>query len=613
MININDIKSPDFLKQLNIDELNNLCDEIRKVILEKVSLNGGHLSSNLGVIELTVALHYVFDAPRDKIIFDVGHQTYAHKILTGRIKGFDNLRSRNGVSGFPKYSESQYDCFEVGHSSTSISAMLGFIEARKVNKDINKIIAVIGDGSIENGLALSSLNYLSSLNNKEQALIIINDNEMAIGESVGGLSKTFNKMRINKSYNNFKKNVPVNIKKLLRPFKNKVFNMIYRKDFSLGNNIKYIGPIDGHNIRLLIEYLKYCKNYNGPVILHVKTIKGKGYKFAEDDKIGLYHGVSKFNLNDGYNNNSNDDNFISYSNLAVNAVSKYIDNNEELKDRIRVITPGMLYGTGLYLIKDKYQDKIIDMGIQEEASVVSAAAMSRNGLIPFIFTYSTFIQRAYDQINHDVARSNNHVIFMLDRAGIVSGDGDTHQGIFDLGLFNMLPNVVIANPSNKSEMNDLVELAVTNKCPFVIRYPKGNVRSDITSNKINTIGKWNIVKDIKNINIITYSNYVNEFKTVIEEDESLNNIGLINSLFVKPIDLELLNKLHNKTIIIYEDVIEKGSLGEEIIKYNYSHKAEMNIICYNVKDYVETGTLDEIKSANNLNIKNVIELIKKYK
>jgi len=576
MFNICDIKSPDFLKKLNMNELKNLCDDIRKFILEKVSLNGGHLSSNLGVVELTVALHYVFDFKNDKLIFDVGHQTYTHKILTGRSSGFNKLRSLNGVSGFLKYQESEYDAFEAGHSSTSISAMAGFMTSRKaLNKDYN-IVSVIGDGALQNGVALSGLNYLLSQEKKDKGIIIINDNEMAISKNVGGLSKFL-----------------------------KDFNIKLEDELLQG--VKYVGLVDGHNLQELIDVLNKNKDYDGLVIIHVKTKKGKGYKFAEEDSVGLYHGVSPFNIESGKTNLNDEKTF---SEIACECLKKYLNQY----DNIRVITPGMLYGTGLSEIYDEFKDKIIDVGIQEENAVIMASAMSRDGIIPIVFTYSTFIQRAYDQINHDIARSNSHCVFMLDRAGIVPNDGNTHQGIFDISMLLPIPNIIIASPSNKEEMDDLINLSIETKAPFVIRYPKATLENNYNYTKIDRVGKWNIIRNISEINILSYGNLINEInnslKTLIGEDETLNNVGLINSIFIKPMDFEVLEKLHNKTLIIYEDSIDKSSLYSEIVLYNYTHNANMNIICYNLKDYVETGTLNELRNKYNLNIESIINLIK---
>ena len=326
MFDLKEIKSPEFLKSLSINDLTNLSDDIRKFILEKVSQNGGHLSSNLGVVELTVALHYVFNSPYDKMIFDVGHQIYTHKVLTGRTEKFDNLRKLNGLSGFPKYSESEHDVFEAGHSSTSISALCGFLEAKRLGAAMGEVIAIIGDGSFQNGLALSGLNFLSSLPKNQKAIIIINDNDMSISKNVGGLANSFNRMRVNRSYNAFKNRVPEGIKFVLHPFKKSIWRMVYKNN-SMFNELgfKYIGPIDGHNIKELVKYLEFAKKHPKTVVLHVKTIKGKGYKPAEDDKIGLYHGLGAFDLETGKLLKQNPENVESFSAVVAKSLNNILE------------------------------------------------------------------------------------------------------------------------------------------------------------------------------------------------------------------------------------------------------------------------------------------------
>ncbi len=602
MIDINDIKSPDFLKSLSIDDLQKLSDEIRKFILDKVSQNGGHLSANLGVVELTVAMHYVFNSPYDKFIFDVGHQVYTHKILTGRSKGFDKLRTMQGISGFPKYNESEHDAFEVGHSSTSISALCGFVEAKKMGADIGEIIALIGDGSFQNGLALSALNFLSSLDKKDKSIVIINDNDMSISKNVGGLANSFNKMRVNRSYLAFKKHVPETIKFILHPFKKSIWRRVYKNNNMFNElGFKYVGPIDGHNIKQLVKYLTFAKNYNQTVILHVKTIKGKGYKPAEEDQIGIYHGLGAFDLISGKVLKEPKVNYESFSKVVGLALNDVLSKNE----KACIITPAMSYGAGLNNINHKFHNRIIDVGIQEENAVVMASAISLTGMIPFVCTYATFLQRAYDEINHDVARSNNHVVFLIDRAGIVPNDGETHQGTFDISMLLSIPNIVISCPSSKTEVDNLLELSLNSKCPFVIRYPKGEIDITKKTNKVDKIGKWNIIKSISDINIITYGTYVNEFEEKLKD----LNIGLINSVFIKPMDYETLEKLSGKTVVIFEDTMRNSSLGSEIILYNHSHNLNMNIIHYAVDNFIETGTINEIRDKYNLNIDEVINKI----
>lgn len=606
MIELKNIKSPQDIKSLSINDLTNLSEDIRKFILEKVSKNGGHLSSNLGVVELTVALHYVFNSPFDKIIFDVGHQIYTHKILTGRSEGFDNLRKLNGLSGFPKYSESEHDVFEAGHSSTSISALCGFIEAKRLGSEMGEVIAVIGDGSFQNGLALSGLNFLSSLPKNQKAIIIINDNDMSISKNVGGLANSFNRMRVNRSYNAFKNRVPEGIKFILHPFKKSIWRMVYKNN-SMFNELgfKYIGPIDGHNIKELVKYLEFAKKHPKTVVLHVKTIKGKGYKPAEEDKIGFYHGLGSFDLETGKLLKQNPKDVESFS--AV--VSKSLNNILDKHPNVNIITPAMGYGVGFENIDSKFHNRIIDVGIQEENAVVMASAMSRTGIIPIISTYSTFLQRAYDEINHDVARSNSHVVFLTDRAGLVPNDGNTHQGVFDVSMLLSIPNMIITSPSSKTEVDDLLELSVQSKKPFLIRYPKGSLNVLDETERVERIGKWSVVNEYENADtvVITYGIYVNEFK---EKLQGLN-IGLINALFIKPMDYELINSLKGKKIVVFEDAMRNASLGSEMILYSYKCKLNLDIIHYAIDEFVDSGDIQELKDKYNLSVSKVIEEIKK--
>lgn len=589
------IQSPEYLKDKSIKELEEIASEIRDFIIDKVSINGGHLSSNLGVVELTIAMHYVFNSPVDKLIFDVGHQSYVHKILTGRAKMFDKLRTMEGASGFPKYSESIHDVFEVGHSSTSISAMCGFIEERKTNKEIGEVVAMIGDGSLQNGLALAALNYLGTQTD-QKGIIIINDNEMSISKNVGGMAQWFNKLRIRRSFKLVRKLTTVS-------FRNAVKTFIYR-DNNMFNQLGYvyIGPIDGHNIKDLITYLEYAKKSNSSLILHVKTIKGKGYKFAEEDKVGLYHGISKFDKETGVSLNKLDEDKITFSKGVGEILPKFLDKYQNLK----IITPAMIYGTGLTKVFEEYKDRTIDVGISEENACVMASVMSRCGSVPIVATYSTFFQRAYDQINHDICRSNEHVIFLFDHAGLVSGDGDTHQGVFDIAMLYSLPNIIIAAPANLKEFEEVLDIAINQKQPFVIRYPKCVISLKETANPTK-LNKWKIIRPIREKNIIAYGPVVDNFKKLLENNYE---IGLINSLFVKPIDIEVLKMLDNKTLYVYEDVILENSLSSKIIEFAYLNKLNINIIRVGINDFGADGTLSELHKKYQLDINDFINRIK---
>ena len=589
-----DIKSPKDIKNKSISELNELASLIREFIIDRVSEHGGHLSSNLGVIEAVIAMHYVFDSPLDKMIFDVGHQCYTHKILTGRSKDFDNLRRLDGLNGFPKHSESEHDVFETGHSSTAISALCGFLEAKKTNPDFARnVIAFVGDGALQSGLSLAGINYLATMTN-QKGIIVLNDNDMSISQNVGGLAKTFTKLRIKHGFTFVRKFTTVRFRERLKA-------MIYR-NVSFFSQLKYtyLGPIDGHNISEMIKYFNYAKNSSSPVVIHIKTIKGKGYSFAENDKLGIYHGIGAFNKKTGEALDVCPDEKISFSNAVgqnlIDLFNKY--------GNVKVISPAMIYGSGLTEVAKAFPDRIIDVGITEENAVVMASSLSLGGVVPIVATYSTFIQRSYDEIEHDVCRSDSHVVFLLDRAGIVPNDGDTHQGIFDIPMFMSLPNTIITAPSNYQEIHDLIECAILTPHPFIIRYPKCKIKKDIISEET-SFGKWKILLPIKDINIITYGNNCNLFK-----EELINQnkeIGLINALFIKPLDIELLKSLKNKEVIVYEDCYCESCLGTKIIEMNYEYDLNLKITRYNLKEIPQTGTREELLNKYNLNISEIVK------
>lgn len=598
---VSEITSPDFLKQLNIDELTKLSEDIRKFIIENVSKTGGHLSSNLGSVEAILAMHYVFDSPKDKFLFDVSHQAYTHKILTGRAKDFKNLRKKDGLSGFTSYKESEHDALETGHSSTTISAACGILEAKEVNKDIGDVVVFIGDGSMENGLAFEGLNYLGS--QKHQKLIIIlNDNEMSISKNVGRLAKSFSKMRIGKGYSFFKRITPVFLRRALSRFVSALRTFIYGKNLFDELGYKYFGPIDGHNLKELIRYFKYAKNANESVILKINTIKGKGYKFAEDDKEGRWHGVGKFDIETG---ELISDKNISWSQAIADILKEELNKN----NNIRIISPATLVGAHLNKLKLEHPNEVIDVGINEEHAVVMASAMARNGIVPIVSIYSTFLQRSYDYLVNDVDRTNSHVIFLIDRAGLVAGDGSTHQGIFDVAMLMPLPNFVICMPSNNKEAKALIEYAIyKEKNPIAIRYPKTGVIENNDDIVING-PEWIILNQISDVNILTYGDTINDCIDLCKED----NLGLINALFIKPIDEAILKSLNNKKLIIIEEVISHSSLSSYILEKINELNLNILIESHNITNYPDIGTREELKEEFKLdknNIKLIIENIK---
>lgn len=600
MIKLDEIRSPEFLKDLSIDELKVLANDIRKFIIEQVSETGGHLSSNLGIIEASIALHYVFDAPFDKIIFDVSHQTYAHKILTGRAKDFPKLRKQGGLSGFSKYSESVYDAFEAGHSSTSIAAMCGFLEAKVQGAEIGEVVALIGDGSVQNGLAFSALNYLGGLP-KQKGIIILNDNGMSISKNVGGLAKVLNKVRINKSYHFLKKVTPKFLKRLSSKIKKSLKEIAYGENYFQSLGLKYIGPIDGNDIPTLIKYFTYAKNNSETTVVHIKTKKGFGYLPAQEDKTGLWHSVGKFDVESGQLINNVSESLISWSEGISDIIYKLMAEN----DKIITLTPAMIKGSRIENIKSTYPNRLVDVGINEELCIEMSSTLALERFVPVSFIYSSFLQRAYDQLNHDIARSNIHSVILVDRSGIVPDDGDTHQGIFDLNFLTGLPNFVVMMPKDLTEAYGLLDYAINNlNSPVAIRYPKEYTSRDYEQIKIDSLS-WDILNDISNVNVISYGN------NILEINEKLpKNIGLINARIIKPVDEEMLIKLNNSTLYVYEEVEKIGSLGNLILlKINeLGLNIKLHLISINDK-YVGVGSKEQLKQELNLDINTFIQRV----
>ena len=616
-MNILDIKNPTFLKQLKIKELELLSTDIRKFIIEKVSKNGGHLSSNLGVVDLTIAIHKVFDSPKDKIIFDVSHQCYTHKILTGRAKDFDTLRKLNGLSGFQKCHESEYDAYEAGHSSTSLSAALGMALARdKQNEDYN-IIAIIGDGSMGNGLAYEALNHIGST--KTKLIIILNDNEMSISKNVGALHNSLDKIRANNGYNKAKLNtkkilnkIPIIGPKLSLIIKNikASFKKLYLKEGFLFEElgIKYYGPINGHDYHEMLAYLERAKKENEPVLIHVITEKGKGYIPAENDKIGAWHGPGPFDIETGeiY---SKQNNLVSWSEV----ISNHLINLTKENDKIMVITPAMAGGSKLLKYKELYPNNFIDVGIAEEHALVLANGMSLSGLIPFISIYSTFLQRGYDQIIHDIARMNSHVIIGIDRAGIVGADGETHQGIYDLTFLLPIPNLIIATPKDSIEAGNLLYTATKTSVPFAIRYSRDSLKYTQESYKEIPIGSWEILKKGTDAVLITYGNLLNNALTIKEKLSKELSLSIINARFQKPIDEKLFLKIlkEYQNIFIYEEQTMINSLGSYLINYATSKNYHNNIHLFAIPDkYILQGTKEETLKELQLDVDHITKKIK---
>lgn len=614
------INLPKDLKELNIEEKETLAEELRQELISQVSKNGGHLASNLGVVELTIGLHSVFNTPEDKIVWDVGHQTYVHKILTGRKDKMSTLRQLNGLAGFPKTSESEYDAFNTGHSSTSISVALGMARARDLRNENNKVIAVIGDGALTGGMALEALNDAGC--SKTNLIVILNDNEMSISKNVGGIAMILGRVRTKKIYtksNNYVKKVLHRIPRvgdfiieLSKKIKNGIKQLFIPNMFFEDLGFQYLGPIDGNNIEKVEDILKMAKKMQGPVLVHVVTKKGKGYKIAEENP-DKYHGISSFNIETGKPIKEKKDD---YSKIFGNKLVELAKKNE----KIVAITAAMCDGTGLKKFKEQFPNRFFDVGIAEQHAIGCAAGMAKQGLTPVVPIYSSFYQRAYDQVIHDVCIQKLPVVMCVDRAGVVGNDGETHQGIFDMSFFSIVPNLTIVAPKDFKELEQMLEFAVSLNKPTVIRYPRGG-EGKIKFNEHPKIqyGKCEIVQKGRNLTIVAIGKMVERAMEVnnILKNESIN-AEIINVRFLKPLDEKKIVASIKKTkrvITIEDGVLRAGlatSIAELLVKNNLSN---IDFRCYGYNDkFVKHGSVEELERLNNLDAESIVkDLVKENK
>lgn len=566
------INSPEDLKKLNIEEKEQLAKEIREYILNVVSENGGHLASNLGVVELTIALHSVFNVPTDKIVWDVGHQTYVHKILTGRREQLKTIRKLDGLAGFPKTNESDCDCFNTGHSSTSISAALGMARARDLEGKNNSVIAVIGDGALTGGMALEALNDAGYSNTK--MTVILNDNEMSISKNVGGLNMFLSKLRTKKLYAKSSlsaKKVILKIPVVGKPFvkivqrvKRSIKQLIIPKMFFEDIGFTYLGPVDGHNIEQLQNIMRLSKQVEAPVLIHVLTKKGKGYKIAEENP-DKFHATSPFDIETGKSKKEKKPDYSKVFGEKIVEMAK--------KDsRIVAITASMKDGTGLTKFQKEFPNRFFDIGIAEQHALGMAAGMAKEGMIPIVPIYSSFYQRAYDQVIHDIALQNLPVIMCVDRAGVVGADGETHQGTLDMAFFRIVPNLTIMAPKDFKELEDMLEFAVKLNKPVVIRYPRGGEeKTKLEKHEELKLGKAEILKEGKDITIVAIGKRVAKAMEMAEKlKQNEIDAEVINARFLKPLDREKIKTSIEKTknVITMEDGTEINGLGtavEELI------------------------------------------------
>ncbi len=601
MSTLDKIKKPNDIKRLDKSEYPILAQEIREFLLEHVSQTGGHLASNLGTVELTMALHLVLDFPYDKLIWDVGHQSYTHKILTGRKEEFNHLREFGGMSGFPKQAESVCDCFDTGHSSTSISAALGFAEAKELMGTDESVIAVIGDGALSGGLAYEALNNMARL--KSSMVVVLNDNDMSISENVGGMSRYLNKIRAGQKYNDFKAevektilNIPVaghDIALSVKRSKDSIKHLLVPGMFFEDMGITYIGPIDGHNIQQMVESLVSAIELQRPVVVHVKTQKGKGYRYAEKYPC-YFHGIAPFDLKTGKVKQKKEK--PTYTDIF----GKKMLELAKADQKVIAITAAMAEGTGLKRFREMYPERFFDVGIAEQHAVTFAAGLAAAGMTPVVAVYSSFLQRAYDQILHDVCNQNLHVIFAIDRSGLVGADGSTHQGIFDISYLSEIPNMVILSPKNRYELEQAMEFAYEWKGPIALRYPK-ETACELWEDKKTPMefGKSEWLRQGSELAILAVGNMVEEAELACEilEEQGIR-ASLINARFVKPLDEELLEELMqtHSYICTMEENVYQGGYGEAVGAYLMERQAEVTFIPIAIEDqFVEHGSIARLR------------------
>lgn len=609
------IEKANDIKKIAEEDYGALAEEIRQFLIQTISVTGGHLGSNLGAVELTMALHLFLNLPEDKIIWDVGHQSYTHKILTGRREGFVNLRKFGGMSGFPKRKESDCDCFDTGHSSTSISAGLGMVKARDIQGGKNTIVSVIGDGSLTGGMAYEALNNASRL--ETNYIIVLNDNNMSISENVGGVSKYLNNIRTADKYLDLKEGVynslhgkskygdkvVSQIRRAKSSFKQLVVPGMFFEDMG----ITYLGPVDGHNIQAMVRMMREARKIKGAVLLHVITQKGRGYAPAERHP-ARFHGAEPFDIETGIPSKPRDK--ANYTDIFSTVMCKLGQRDE----KVVAITAAMPDGTGLKRFRNMYPDRFFDVGIAEKHAVTFAAGLAAGGLKPIVAIYSSFLQRAYDQILHDVCIQNLPVVFAIDRAGLVGSDGETHQGIFDLSYLSSIPNMHIMAPKNKWELSDMIKFAVAFEAPIAIRYPRGEAFDGLKDNRAPVeYGKSEWIYEEEDIVLMAVGSMV---KVALDVREQLKDKGyscsLINARFVKPIDEEAVREAcrEHKLIVTMEENVLSGGYGEKVRNYVDAIGVTTRVLNIAIPDeYVEHGNVDLLKQEIGIDADSIVKKV----
>lgn len=607
------------IKKIKPEEYAELASEIRQFLVEHVSKTGGHLSSNLGVVELTMALHLFLDFPEDKLVWDVGHQSYTHKILTGRKEGFQSLRQFGGMSGFPKRKESDADAFNTGHSSTSISAALGMAKARDIKGGNNKVVAVIGDGALSGGMAFEALNNAGRM--KTNMIIVLNDNNMSISENVGGLANYLGKIRTNNHYQDLKTDVENTLLKVpvigdkiadqLKRSKDSIKRLVVPGMLFEDMGLTYIGPLNGHNLPLMLSALETASKQKGAVLVHIVTKKGKGFSMAEKNP-SAFHGVNPFELKTGKAKVPK--NGSTYTDIFSNTLCKMANKRKD----IVAITAAMPSGTGLIPFKEAFPERFYDVGIAEEHAVTFAAGLAAGGLRPVVAVYSTFLQRAYDQILHDVCISKLPVIFAIDRAGLVGNDGETHQGVFDLSFLMNIPNLTIMAPKNGKELEQMLSFALTINGPVAIRYPRGLAYQGLSDkNEPIVLGKSEWIAKENGIALLAYGNMVKNAEEVRRKlKEEGRAVSLINMRFAAPMDMECIDEIsqNHSIIVTLEENVENGGIGQVISGYICKKGLPLKQINVSVPNqFVEHGDVKQLYQSLDMDADSIVERIKNLK
>jgi len=610
------IKGPENLKNMSPEELCVLAGEIRTFLIEKISHTGGHLASNLGVVELTIALLRTFDLPKDKIIWDVGHQSYTHKILSGRMQEFDELRQYGGLSGFPKRKESPYDAFDTGHSSTSISAGLGIAQGRDILGEDYKVVSVIGDGALTGGMAYEALNNAARM--KKNFIIVLNDNKMSISENVGGMSRYLGGLRTGNGYNDLKKNVADTLERIpvvgermidrIKRTKNSIKQLFIPGMLFENMGITYLGPVDGHNIQALCKVFKEAQKLDHAVLVHVLTKKGKGYEPAEKNP-AAFHGVSPFDIKTG--RPVAEKKYPTYTDVFSKKLCQLGETHPELV----AVTAAMPDGTGVAAFGKRFPDRFFDVGIAEAHAVTSAAGMAAAGLRPVVAVYSSFLQRGYDQILHDVCIQNLPVIFAVDRAGLVGSDGETHQGIFDYSYLTSIPNMSVAAPKNLWELRAMLDFAMDYKAPFAIRYPRGTAYRGLKEfMQPISYGKGEMLYEEENIALLAVGSMVSTGEHVREKlKEEGYSCTLANARFVKPFDKELVERLakNHRLIVTMEENVLQGGFGLPVTAYIHEHYPQVKVLNIALPDaYVEHGNVSVLREGLGIDSDSIIRKLK---